>query len=116
MKSRYRIIDEKQLYSVTSTVQKWIPVFASERYFHILTGSFKYSQREKNLKIYSYVILDNHFHSVLSGNNLSQTIAPIKSYTARSIIDLLKADNKDRLLNQLEYYKLKHKSNCEYQF
>ena len=116
MKSRYMIIDEKQLYFVTSTVQKWIPVFTSEKYFENLTGSFKYSQREKNLKIYSYVILDNHFHSVLSGNNLSQTIASIKSYTARTIIDLLKADKKDWLLNQLEYYKLKHKSNSEYQF
>ncbi|MBK6877462.1 MAG: transposase [Ignavibacteria bacterium] len=91
-------------------------VFTSEKYFENLTGSFKYSQREKNLKIYSYVILDNHFHSVLSGNNLSQTIASIKSYTARTIIDLLKADKKDWLLNQLEYYKLKHKSNSEYQF
>ena len=42
MKSRYRIIDEKQLCFVTSTVQKWIPVFTSEKYFDILTGSFKY--------------------------------------------------------------------------
>ncbi len=90
--------------------------FTSEKYFDILTGSFKYSQREKSLEIYSYVILDNHFHSVLSGNNLSQTISSIKSYTAGTIIDLLKADNKDRLQNQLEYYKLKHKSNSEYQF
>ena len=92
MKSRYKIIDEKQLYFVTSTVQKRIPVFTSEKCFEILTGSFRYSQREKNLKIYSYVILDNHFHSVLSGNNLSQTIASTKSYTAKTIIDLLKAD------------------------
>ncbi len=95
MKSRYRIIDEKQLYFVTSTVQKWIPVFTSEKYFEILVGSLKYSQREKNLKIYSYVILNNHFHSVLSGKNLSQTISSIKSYTARKIIDMLQADKKD---------------------
>ncbi len=116
MKSRYRIIDEEQLYFITSTVQKWIPVFTSEKYFEILIDSFKYSQREKNLKIYSYVILDNHFHSILSGNNLRQTISSLKSFTAAKIIDQLKTDDKDWLLNQLQYYKLKHKTKSEYQF
>lgn len=50
MKSRYKIIDEEQLNFITSTVQKWIPVFTSEKYFEILMESFRYSQREKDLK------------------------------------------------------------------
>jgi len=115
MKSRYKIIDEEQLYFITSTVQKWIPVFTSEKYFEILMESFRYTQREKDLKIYSYVILDNHFHSIVSGNKLRQTIASIKSFTAKTIIDQLKTDNKDWLLNQLQFYKLKHKTQSDYQ-
>ena len=115
MKSRYKIIDDEQLYFITFTVQKWIPVFTSEKYFEILMEKFRYSQREKDLKIYSYVILDNHFHSIVSGNNLRHTIASVKSFTAKTVIDLLKTDNKDWLLNQLQYYKLKHKTKSDHQ-
>jgi REP-associated tyrosine transposase len=116
MRSRYKIIDEENLYFITSTVQKWIPVFTCEKYFNILIESFRYSQREKNLKVYSYVILDNHFHSIVSSENIKQTLASLKSFTARTIIDQLKIDKKDWLLNQLHYYKVKYKTNSEYQF
>ena len=115
MKSRYKIIDEENLYFITSTILKWIPVFTSEKYFNILLESFRYSQKEKDLKIYSYSILDNQFHAIVSGKDLKQTIASIKSFTARTIIDQLKADQKDWLLNQLNYYKLKHKVRSDYQ-
>jgi REP element-mobilizing transposase RayT len=115
MKSRYKIIDAEQLCFVTSTIQKWIPVFTNEKYFEILIDSFRYCRKVKGLKIYAYVILDNHFHTILSADNLSRILASIKGFTARTIIDQLKAEKRDWLLNQLRYYKLKHKAESEYQ-
>jgi putative transposase len=39
----------------------------------------------------------------------------LKSFTARSIIDWLKKNNANYILNQLEFYKLKHKKTQDYQ-
>ena len=59
--------------------------------------------------------MDNHFHLILSGTELSATIASLKRYTARKIIDQLKIDRKVWLLNQFQYYKKKYKKDSTYQ-
>ena len=45
----------------------------------------------------------------------SKEIANFKSFTARSIIDLLEKNNASYVLNQLEFHKLKHKTKQDYQ-
>jgi len=115
MRSRYRIIDDEKVYFVTSTTIEWIPVFTEEKYFKIVTGALKYAQENKDLKVYAYVILENHFHLIVSSNKLSGVLGSLKSYTARMIIDTLKSNRKEWLLNQLAYYKLKHKVYSDYQ-
>ena len=115
MRSRYKIIEEEKIYFISSTIVEWIPVFTNENYFKIVVDSIEYSQKNKNLKLYAYVILDNHFHMIASGEKLRQIISSIKSFTARTIIDELKLDNKEWLLNQLSYYKLKYKIHSDYQ-
>ena len=110
MRSRYKIIDDKDIHFVTSTIVEWIPLFTSEPYFQIIIQSFKYAQCVKSLRLYAFVILDNPLHALVKGDHLGQTIQSIKSFTAKEILRQLKADGKDWLINQLYYYRKRYKA------
>ena len=115
MRSRYKIINEGQLYFITSTIIQWIPVFNNEKYFDLIIDSLNFCRKEKGLKIYAYVLLDNHIHLIVSGEKLELIIQSFKRHTAKKILETIRNDNKDWLLNQLRYYKLKHKKQSEHQ-
>lgn len=87
MRSRYKVIEEKCIYFITSTIAEWIPVFTSEPYFKIIIESLRFCQKNKALKIFVYVIMDNHFHLIVSGEKLSDIISSLKKHTAKKIIE-----------------------------
>ncbi len=60
--------------------------------------------------------MENHLHLVAAADDLAKEIGDFKSYTARSIIDMLTEKNAKNTLKQLEYYKLRHKKDRQYQF
>ncbi len=115
MRNRYKITDKNGIYFVTSTIVEWIPVFTTKPYFDIVIQSLTFCQERKGLQLFCYVILDNHFHLVVSGPNLGRTITDMKMFTARQIIDHLQRDQKTWLLNQLAYYKKRHKTKSDHQ-
>ena len=115
MRSRYKILNNEGLFFITSTTVEWIPVFTSEKYFQILTESITFCQKNKGLKVMVYVILDNHFHVICKDDKLTDTMRSLKGFTANRIIEQLEADNKTWLLNQLSFYKKKHKTESTYQ-
>ena len=115
MRTRYKITDQDGIYFITSTIVEWIPVFTTKPYFDILAQSLIFCRKRKRLQLFSYVILDNHFHLIVSGPNLGRTITDLKKFTARQIIDQLQRDGKRWLLNQLAYYKKRHKTKSEHQ-
>jgi putative transposase len=115
MRSRYKITDQDGIYFITSTIVEWLPVFTSQPYFDILIQSFTYCRQHKGLKLYGYVILDNHFHAIVAGASLSRTIADMKKFTARQIIVQLQSERKGWLLNQLAYYKKRYKIKSDHQ-
>ncbi|MGR3176937.1 MAG: transposase [Candidatus Anammoxibacter sp.] len=86
MRTRYKIIDNEGIYFITSTIVEWIPVFTTQKYSDIIIQSIKYCKEHKGLKLYAYVILDNHFHLVASAPELSSVVASLKQFTAREII------------------------------
>ncbi len=69
----------------------------------------KYCQENKNLKIYAYVILDNHFHMIVSSEKLTRTIQSLKRYSAQELIKTFESGDVKWLLNQLAFYKKRHK-------
>jgi REP element-mobilizing transposase RayT len=99
---------------VTSTIVEWLPVFTSAACCDILVGSFEYCRQHKMLKIYAWVILDNHFHAILAAPDLSAVLRDLKSFTATKILERLADENREWVLNQLRYYRGTHKPN-EYQ-
>ncbi len=100
---------------LTATVVNWLPVFASKPIAQILLNSLQFLQVHERIILYAYVILENHLHLIVSSDNLSKEIGDFKSYTARQIIDFLRARNATNVLKHLGFYKLQHKSDRNYQ-
>jgi len=115
MRSTYKIYDKEGVYFVTSTTVEWIPIFTRKKYFEIIIQSLTFCRKNKGLRIYAFIIMDNHIHMIVSGQNLSQTMKEFKSFTATEIIKVSRQDNRQWLLNQLEFYKKKHKNNSTHQ-
>ena len=115
MRTRYRIVDNSYPYFLTCTIIEWLPVFTRQPYFEIVIDSLKYCRERKGLKIFAYVVMDNHLHLVAEGERLGATIKEFKSYTAKGIIELATDEGKDWLLNQFEFFKARHKTESRYQ-
>ncbi len=115
MRSRYQIINNSGVYFITSTIIEWIPVFTKREYFDIIVQSLSYCRQNKGLKLFAYVVMDNHVHFIASADKLSQIVKDFKSFTARGIIKTAKIGGRKWLLNQFEYYKKKYKNDSEYQ-
>ena len=115
MRSNYKITVKDGVHFITSTIIEWLPVFTTRTYFEIIIDSLKFCQDNKQLKLYAYVILDNHFHLIVSAPDLPAVLASLRKFTARGIINQLKHDEKKWLLNQLAYYKKRHKTNSDFQ-
>jgi REP element-mobilizing transposase RayT len=115
MRSRYKIHDNDAIYFLTSTTLEWLPVFTHNDHFQILIDSLAYCRTSKGLKIYAYVLLDNHFHLIAQAPDLSAAMQSIKRHTARAIVESLKSRQHAWLLNQIQFYKQNHKTQSAHQ-
>ena len=112
---RCKLYEQTDPHFITLSVSHWIPLFTNPQSVEILLEGFKLLQTENNLKIYSYVILENHLHLVASSDDISKTIQKFKKFTAKKLLDLLKERNIITILEQLSFYKKTHKKISTYQ-
>ena len=113
--SHYRIFETQYPYSMTCTIVGWLPVFTRPETVEIVFDSWRFLQREREFKLFGYVILENHLHPIASAPGLSAVIQSFKSFTAHQLIDLLRRHSTEVLLRQLRAHKLRHKKDSEYQ-
>ena len=83
MRSRYKIVEPDGLYFLTCTIVDWIPVFQSHPYFDIITNSLTFCRANKGMRLYAYVIMENHLHLIAGAPDLSGVIRAFKGFTAR---------------------------------
>jgi len=114
-RSRYKIVDPKLPHFVTCTVLHWIPVFTRPATVEIVLDSLRYLMNE-GLKVYAYVILENHLHLVAQSKQLDVDMARFKSFTAKALIRYLDEHQVQQILEQLAFYKKAHKVDRAYQF
>lgn len=114
-RSRYRFFENEYPDFMTCTINSWIPIFTRQESADIILDSRRHLQKERGLKLFAYVILDNHLHMIASAPEISAVTQSFKSYTARQIIDLLKSRGSETLLRQLSATKLNHKTESTYQ-
>jgi len=114
-RDRYKITNPELPHFITSTVLHWIPVFTRPATVDILLESMHYLMAD-GMKIYAYVILENHLHMAVQSSKLNRDIARFKSFTAKQLIRYLDAHNVKPILEQLAFYKKAHKGDRAYQF
>ena len=85
-RSRYKITNPELPHFITLTVLHWIPVFTRPETVNILLESLKFLAKD-GLKVYAYIILENHCHFVVQSKQLDRDIARYKSYTAKQMIN-----------------------------
>jgi REP-associated tyrosine transposase len=114
-KSRYKITDSKLPHFVTCTVLHWIPVFTRPDTVNIILDSLRFLMRD-GLKVYAYVVLENHLHMVVQSEQLNRDMTRFKSFTAKKTIQYLSSHDVSAILEQLAFYKKAHKDDRAYQF
>jgi len=114
-RSRYKIIESGKTYFITSSVINWLSLFALPALAGIVIDSLNFMQQQQKVKIHAWVLMETHFHLVATSVNISSEMRKIKSYTARCIVDYLKANGPKFLLDQLKFYKKQHKNDQIYQ-
>lgn len=114
-RSRYKFHEEYYPYFITSTVVQGLPLFMDARICNTILDALTYAQHVNKVLLYAYVIMPNHIHIIVEGEQLSARLRAFKSYTARSIINYLKANNKRRTLAELKSGKLDNHKDSEFQ-
>jgi len=114
-RTRYRIFESDSPYFLTNTVVAWLPIFAYPLFVDIILDSWRFLQRDRGVRIFGFVILENHLHWIATAVDLSEQVGRFKSYTARRIIDEMERRGFATLLEELKYFKLRHKIDQTYQ-
>ena len=114
-RSRYKFMENETPHLVTETIVNWLPLFSSPAIVQIILDSLTFMITNGRLIIYAFVIMENHLHLIASSENLSKEIGNFKRYTSRKIIDYLKEKNAQHILKQLNFFKLRHRTDRDYQ-
>jgi hypothetical protein len=81
----------------------------------LFVESLGFCQREEGLRLYVWVFSDNHFHALVSSEQLPRVMADLKKFTAGKLIALLEAERRTWLLDLLAACRAKHKTSSTYQ-
>jgi putative transposase len=114
-RSRYRFGDTHYPHFMTNTVVAWLPVFAHPEFANVILDSWRFLRREREVEILAYVIMENHLHWIAVGPQLSKRVGEFKSFTATTIIKAMEERGYKTMLQELEYFKLRHKTNQTHQ-
>jgi len=115
-RTRYKIYEDQQPHFLTMTIVGWIPLFTNPEIVTEVLHSLRFVQREREVTLYAWVIMEHHLHLIASAPALGKTMKEFKSYTARNIIDNLKERGSKFWLMKLREAKLAHKTKSDYQF
>ena len=111
-RTRYRVLDPTRAHFLTDTLVAWLPLFSRPSIAQIILDSWRHLQQSGRIKLYAFVVMENHLHWIAAGDDLSGAIQSFKSFTANQIIATLKQESALTLLEELEFFKLRHKLDC----
>ena len=114
-RTRYKIYEPTHPHFVTCTILHWLPIFTRQESVDIILNSLKFLQKQDNLRLHAYVILENHLHMVLRSDDLRKSMESFKKFTAREILNLLRRENATTILDQLAFYKKAHRKEKSFQ-
>ena len=71
-RSRYVITEPDKPHFLTCTVMEWLPVFSRPEAVGILLGSWRYQREQEGLRLYGYVVMENHIHFLAQAEKLDK--------------------------------------------
>lgn len=94
----YKIRNQQALYFITMTVKDWIDLFTRDQYRQIIIEALDYCRKNKDLRIWAYVIMTNHLHSILSTEKdaLSGIIRDFKRHTTKQLLAAINQETESR--------------------
>ena len=114
-RSRYHFTEPDSPHFLTCTVVEWLPVFTRPAAVQILLDSWSYQQQHGGLRLYGFVILENHLHAVAQAEDLPETWSRFKSFTARRLIELLEVHHAEALLKRMRFARKAQREDRDYQ-
>ena len=117
----YQIYNQHAVYFLTFTIVDWVDIFTRKVYKDIIIDSLNFCQKNKELKIFGYVIMSNHLHLIVQAIGeipLSDIIRDFKKYTANNIIKSIETANESRrewILHRFKFNASLNKRNSHYQ-
>ncbi len=82
---QHRYID---LYFTTATVKGWKHLLRPDKYKKIITDSLEFLSLEKNVRVFAFVIMPNHFHLIwqlVGDQSLSKLQLRMMKFVAQKI-------------------------------
>ena len=102
-KSRYRVLDADSPHFVTSAIVKWLPLFAEPELVRIVLNSIRHLQTASGLRLHGYVVMENHLHLIVSGDDWSKALARFKNFTAKRMVTWLLENGRAEVLRELSF-------------
>ena len=114
-KSRYHVLDSEAPHFVTCTIVKWRPLFAEPHIVNILLNAIRHLQAENALRLHGYVVMKNHLHMIVSGQDVNAAIISFKKFTGRQIVEYLRENGRSGMLRELSFAMRKEGSSRQHQ-
>lgn len=92
MPAGYKIYDSQALHFVTFSTVQWVDALSRPTYKDIVIDSLRYCIVNKGLILYTYVIMSNHVHLIISakeGVQLSDILRDLKKFTSKHLIEAI---------------------------
>lgn len=115
-RSRFKFFEQHYPYFVSSSINEGIPLFSDPLIAEILLVSLEHLQKEQRVKLYGYVIMENHLHMVIESQEASIALKSFKSFTAKMIIESLKERGRDLYLKNFVFTKKRIKPRVNIRF
>ena len=100
-RTRYHFAEHDRPHFLTDTVVEWLPVFTRPETAQVLFDSWTWLQANAGLRLYGFVLLENHLHAVAQASDLPGVWQRFKSFTAKRLIEVLETAGARQLLDRM---------------
>ncbi|RYE26221.1 MAG: transposase [Sphingobacteriales bacterium] len=117
----YKIWNKEGVHFVTFAVVEWVDVFTRKEYRDIFIDSIRHCQQAKGLKLYSWCLMSNHVHMVISSDKgISEIMRDLKKFTSKQLIKAVtehpQESRRDWMLQIFKLAGADNSRNVNYQF
>jgi len=115
MATRFPIHDEQAPHFLTCTINDGWPVLARPPAARVVLNALQHMQEARRMRLYAYVVMENHLHLVAEAAHLSREIQAFKSFTAHRIVAVLTECGATHALTMLRHSKRACRNDRTYQ-